>query len=81
VVHTGHPVSLHRRSLLLRIQSPVTFDFNHEVEQVVIAVAAQRKQSQAKTEWPRSAGMPCLCFVLSSSPTLMSGFVARSWWC
>jgi hypothetical protein len=52
VVHTGHPVSLHRRSLLLRIQSPVTFDFNHEVEQVVIAVAAKRKQPRAKTEWP-----------------------------
>jgi len=50
VVHTGHPAGLHRRSLLLRIQSPVTFDFNHEVEQGVIAVAAQRKQSQAKTE-------------------------------
>jgi hypothetical protein len=41
VVHTGHPVSLHRRSLLLRIQSSVAFDFNHEVEQVVIDVAAK----------------------------------------
>jgi hypothetical protein len=41
VGHTGHPVSLHRRSLLLRIQSSVAFDFNHEVEQVVIDVAAK----------------------------------------
>ena len=39
VVHTRHPVNLHGVLLLLGVLSPVAFDFDDQVQQIVIAMA------------------------------------------
>ena len=53
MVHAGHPVGIHRGFFLFGILAPVALDLDHQIQQIVRAVAVIDQHDEVGQIFPR----------------------------